>query len=61
MCNLNAFLFSTKFIYKPCCSTTSLNIFLLNMNFEKFTIKLHFLLPSFIFAKFSNDQSSIVM
>ena len=34
-----------------------LNIFLLNVNFDKFTIKLHFLPMSFMFAKFSKVKN----
>ena len=35
--------------------------FLLNVNFDKFTIGLHFLLMSYMFAKFSEDKKSIAM
>ena len=38
--------------------TTSLNIFLLNVNFDKSTVELHFLLIFFMHAKFSEDQKS---
>ena len=44
----------TKFYYKlgyNLKATTSLNIFLLYINFEKSTIKLHFLLIFFILIK----------
>ena len=37
--------------------TTSLNIFLLDLTFDKLTIGLHFFLISFILAKFSEDQT----
>ena len=42
-------------------ATTPLNIFLLNVNFDKFTIGLNFLLISFIFANFSKEKKSILM
>ena len=35
--------------------------FLLDVNFDKFTIELHFLLISSILAKFQEDQRSIAM
>ena len=37
--------------------TTPLNIFLLNVNFDKSTIGLNFLLISFIFANFPKDKN----
>ena len=42
----------TKFSYKISCSLTLLNVFLLEVNFDKSTIGLHFLLIFFMFAKF---------
>ena len=39
--------------------TTPLNIFLLNVNFDKSIIELHFLLLSSKLAKFLKDQRSI--
>ena len=41
--------------------TTLLNIILLDANFDKFTIRLHFLLIFFMFAKFLENQRSIAM
>ena len=41
--------------------TTPINIYLLDMNFEKFIIKLHFLLKSLILAKFLENQRLITM
>ena len=41
-------------------ATNPLNIFLLNVNFDKFTIELHFLIISLMFAKFLEDQKSLV-
>ena len=40
---------------------TLLNIFLLKMNFDKFTIGLHLLLISSMLAKFLENQNLIVM
>ena len=37
------------------------NIFILNVYFDKFTIKLHFLFTYSMLAKFSKDQRSIIM
>ena len=42
-------------------AATSFNIFLLNVNFDKSTIILHFLLTFFILAKFQENQKSITM
>ena len=42
-------------------ATNRLNIFLLDMNFNKFTIGLHFLLISSMLAKFLKIQRSITM
>ena len=42
-------------------TSTSLNIFLLNVKFSKFSIGLHFLLIFSILAKFLKDQRSIIM
>ena len=47
---------SISFYYKFIMTTTSLNIFLLYEYFDKFTIGLHFLLISSIFAKFLKKQ-----
>ena len=41
--------------------TTPINIYLLDMNFEKFTVRLHFLLKSLTLAKFSENQRLITM
>ena len=41
--------------------TTLLNIFLLNVNFDKSIIELHFFFISFMFAKFLKDQRLIAM
>ena len=41
-------------------TTTSLNIFLLDLNFEKSIIGLHFLFLSFILAKFLENQRLIL-
>ena len=38
-----------------------LNNFLLDVNFDKFAIRLHFIFISFILAKFSKNQRSIIM
>ena len=38
-----------------------LNIFLLDMNFDKSTVELHFLFISSMLAKFQKDQKSIAM
>ena len=35
--------------------TTPINIYLLDINFEKFIVRLHFLLTLFILAKFQNN------
>ena len=40
-------------------ATTSHNIFLLDVNFEKSTVKIHFLRIFSMFPKFSEDQKSI--
>ena len=40
-------------------ATTSHNIFLLNVNFDKSTVQIHFLRILSMFAKFSKDQKSI--
>ena len=40
-------------------ATTSHNIFLLDVNFDKFTVNIHFLHIFFLFAKFSEDQKLI--
>ena len=40
-------------------ATTSHNIFLLDVNFDKSTVKIHFLRIFSMFAKFSKDQKSI--
>ena len=40
---------------------TPLNIFLLDVNFNKFTIRLHFIFMYSIFAKFSENQRLIVI
>ena len=42
-------------------NVTSLNIFELNVNFDKFTIRLHYLYIFFMLTKFQGDQRSIVM
>ena len=42
-------------------ATTSLNIFLLDLIFDKLTIRLHFLIISSILAKFSENQKLIIM
>ena len=39
----------------------SLNIFYLDMNFDKSTIRLYYLCIFFILSKFQGDQISIVM
>ena len=41
--------------------TTPLNIILLDANFDKFTVRLYSLLIFSMFAKFLEDQRSIVM
>ena len=40
---------------------TSLNNLLLNKNFDKFTIRLHYIHIPFILAKFHGNQRSIIM
>ena len=40
---------------------TPLNIFLLDVNFNKITIRLHFIFMYSIFAKFSENQRLIVI
>ena len=54
---------SIKFGYKlgGAMTITSFNIFLLDINFDKFTIALNFLLIFSIFAKFLEDPKSIDM
>ena len=42
-------------------ATTLLNFFLLNVNFDKSTIRLHILLIFFILAKFQENSISIAM
>ena len=42
-------------------TTIPLNIFLFDMNFDKFIIELHFLLIRFMLAKFSKYQKSMIM
>ena len=41
--------------------TTPINIYLLDMNFKKFIVRLHFLLKSLILAKFLENQRLITM
>ena len=41
--------------------TTPINIYLLDMNFKKFIVRLHFLLKSLILANFSENQRLITM
>ena len=40
---------------------TPLNNLLLDVNFDKFTIRLHYIHILSVFAKFHSDQKSIVM
>ena len=42
-------------------ATTTHNIFLLDVNFDKFIIELHFIYISFILAKFLEDPRLIAM
>ena len=61
---LRTFNILTKFGNSQGCIfkiTTILNILLLNMNFNKSTIGLHFLLISSMFAKFPENQRSITL
>ena len=61
---LRTFNILTKFGNSQGCIfkiTTILNILLLNMNFNKSTIELHFLLISSMFAKFPENQRSIAL
>ena len=46
------------FHYEQSLATTSLNIFILDVNFDKSIIRLLFLLISFILTKFSENQKS---
>ena len=41
--------------------TTPINIYLLDMNFKKFIVRLHFLLKSLILAKFLENQRLTTM
>ena len=49
------------FHYEQSLATISLNIFILNVNFDKSTIRLHFLSISFILAKFLDNQILITI
>ena len=50
--------YEISFHYGQSLATTSLNIFILDVNFDKSTIRLLFLLISSIFTKFSENQKS---
>ena len=52
---------STKYVTLNLSNVTSLNIFLLDVNFEKSTVELHYIHIFFMLAKFQGNQRSIVM
>ena len=50
------------FFFLQCLATTSLNVFLLNVNFDKSTIEWYiYIFISYILAKFSKGQKSVAM
>ena len=52
---------STKYVTLNLSNVTSLNIFLLDLNFEKSTVELHYIHIFFMLAKFHSDQRLIVI